>query len=133
MTVVECEDPQDYKVGMSLSWNNMRIVIYKKALKALGWPKYIRFLFNASEKKICIQASTFNEQDSVVLPDYLSRKKCELNSINMIILIWALYGLEKEKTYQLSGIAYKGYNLVEFNVSEAKCTQPKEKGIVLEA
>ena len=111
----------------------MRIVIYKKALKALGWPKYIRFLFNASEKKICIQASTFNEQDSVVLPDYLSRKKCELNSINMIILIWALYGLEKEKTYQLSGIAYKGYNLVEFNVSEAKCTQPKEKGIVLEA
>ena len=130
---MEWENPKDYKVGMSLSWNNMRIVIYKKALKALGWPKYIRFLFNASEKKICSQASTFNEQDSVVLPDYLSRKKCELNSINMIILIWALDGLEKEKTYQLSGIAYKGYNLVEFNVSEAKCTQPKEKGIVLEA
>ena len=51
----------------------------------------------------------------------------------MIILIWALYGLEKEKTYQLNGIAHKGYNLVEFNVSEAKCTQPKEKEIVLEA
>ena len=99
---MEWENPKDYKVGMSLSWNNMRIVIYKKALKALGWPKYIRFLFNAREKKICIQASTFSDQDSVVLPDYLSRKKCELNSINMIILIWALYGLEKEKTYHFN-------------------------------
>ena len=111
----------------------MRIVIYKKALKALGWPKYIRFLFNAREKKICIQASTFSDQDSVGLPDYFRRRKCEISSVNMIILIWALYGLEKEKTYQLSGIAHKGYNLVEFNVSEAKCTQPKEKEIVLEA
>ena len=127
------EDAQDYKVGMSMSWNNMRILIHKRALKALGWPKYIRFLFNTREKKICIQASKLSDQDSVLLPDYLNRKKCELNSVNMIILIWSLYGLEKEKTYQLSGIAYKGYNLVEFNVSEAKCTQPKEKGIVIEA
>lgn len=127
------EDAQDYKVGMSLSWNNMRILIYKKALKALGWPKYIRFLFNAREKKICIQASKFSDQDSVGLPDYFRRRKCEISSVNMIILIWALYGLEKEKTYQLSGIAHKGYNLVEFNVSEAKCTQSKEKDIVLEA
>lgn len=127
------EDAQDYKVGMSLSWNNMRILIYKKALKALGWPKYIRFLFNAREKKICIQASKFSDQDSVSLPDYFRRKKCEISSVNMIILIWALYGLEKEKTYQLNGIAHKGYNLVEFNVSEAKCTQPKEKGVILEA
>ena len=125
------EDAQDYKVGMSLSWNNMRILIYKKALKALGWPKYIRFLFNPREKKICIQASKFSDQDSVVLPNYVRRKKCELNSVNMILLIWALYGLEKEKTYQLNGIAHKGYNLVEFNVSEAKCTQPKDKEIVL--
>ena len=130
---MEHEDAQDYKVGMSLSWNNMRILIYKKALKALGWPKYIRFLFNAREKKICIQASKFSDQGSVGLPDYFSRRKCEISSVNMIILIWALYGLEKEKTYQLSGIAHKGYNLVEFNVSEAKCTQSKEKGIILEA
>ena len=127
------EDAQDYKVGMSMSWNNMRILIHKRALKALGWPKYIRFLFNTREKKICIQASKLSDQDSVVITDYLSRKKCELNSINMIILIWALYGLEKEKTYQLNGIAHKGYNLVEFNVSEAKCTKTKNKDIVLEA
>lgn len=130
---MEHEDAQDYKVGMSMSWNNMRILIYKKALKALGWPKYIRFLFNTREKKICIQASKLSDQDSVLLPDYLNRKKCELNSVNMIILIWSLYGLEKEKTYQLNGIAHKGYNLVEFNVSEAKCTKTKNKDIVLEA
>ena len=130
---MEHEDAQDYKVGMSMSWNNMRILIHKRALKALGWPRYIKFLFNTREKKICIQASKFSDENSISLPDYFSRKKCEISSINMIILIWALYGLEKEKTYQLSGIAYKGYNLVEFNVSEAKCTQPKEKGIVLEA
>ena len=127
------EDAQDYKVGMSMSWNNMRILIHKRALKALGWPKYIRFLFNTREKKICIQASKLSDQDSVLLPDYLNRKKCELNSVNMIILIWSLYGLEKEKTYQLNGIAHKGYNLVEFNVSEAKCTKTKNKDIVLEA
>ena len=111
----------------------MRILIHKRALKALGWPKYIRFLFNTREKKICIQASKLSDQDSVLLPDYLNRKKCELNSVNMIILIWSLYGLEKEKTYQLNGIAHKGYNLVEFNVSEAKCTKTKNKDIVLEA
>ena len=127
------EDAQDYKVGMSMSWNNMRILIHKRALKALGWPRYIKFLFNTREKKICIQASKFRDENSISLPDYFSRKKCEISSINMIILIWALYGLEKEKTYQLSGIAHKGYNLVEFSVSEAKCTQPKEKGIVIEA
>ena len=127
------EDAQDYKVGMSMSWNNMRILIHKRALKALGWPKYIRFLFNTREKKICIQASKLSDQDSVLLPDYLNRKKCELNSVNMIILIWSLYGLEKEKTYQLNGITHKGYNLVEFNVSEAKCTKTKNKDIVLEA
>ena len=127
------EDAQDYKVGMSMSWNNMRILIHKRALKALGWPRYIKFLFNTREKKICIQASKFSDENSISLPDYFSRKKCEISSINMIILIWALYGLEKEKTYQLSGIAHKGYNLVEFSVSEAKCTQQKEKGIVIEA
>lgn len=130
---MEHEGKDDYKVGISLSWNNMRISIYKQTLKALGWPKYIRFLFNPREKKICIQASKFSDQDSVVLPNYVRRKKCELNSVNMILLIWALYGLEKKKTYQLNGINHKGYNLIEFNVLEAKFIQPKVKDIVYEA
>lgn len=130
---MEHEERKDYRTSITLSWTNMRINIHKKTLKALGYPKYVRFLFNQKDRKMCIQATNFGDNNSISLPDYLNMKSCELNSTNIILLIWALFGFEREKTYLLNGTFHRGYKIIEFDINEAKKLEQKRKDIIYEA
>lgn len=122
MNEIKLENLDTYKVGISFSWLNMRVLIHRTVLTAIGRPQYLRFLLNVKEKKLAIQASNLNEAGAIPVPWHILHKEsCVFNSVNLAYLIWSLCGWEKKKSYRVYGYARRSYKLVEFDLGNAEC------------
>lgn len=119
--MVNYESPEDFRAGISLSWNNMRVYVHKKTLKALGYPGYARFLFDVKNRKFCLQACSIGESGAFPLRVNSKSNSCEINSMPLILLVWQKCKLRPGDTYRYIGIAHKRYRLVEFNINEGEC------------
>ena len=119
--MVHYESSEEFRAGISFSWNNMRVYVHKKTLKALGYPEYARFLFDIERQKFCIQASRLGESGAFPLRINSRTNTCEINSMPLILLVWEKCKLRPGDTYRYIGIAHRRYRLVEFTVSEGEC------------
>lgn len=119
--MVDYESSGEFRAGISLSWSNMRVYVHKKTLIALGYPGYVRFLFDVEKQKFCIQACHLGDNGAFPMPLYKATTGCEINSMPLILLIWEKCKLRPGDTYRFIGITHKRFRLVEFDVSEGEC------------
>lgn len=108
-------------VGVSLckKWGTIRI--FRSTIFELGQPKYIRFLFNPQKEKLAVQSCEKKELECFRVPkNNVENWDFRINSLSMLTMIWKTCGWNDEKTYRLKGISYPEYNLIEFNLKQAK-------------
>lgn len=115
---------QDHNIvipGISLCQKWGKIRIFHSTIVALGEPRYIRFLFNLEMKKLAVQACARKEAECFCVPKYNPENwEFKISSVPMLRMIWRTCEWNPENTYRLSGIHHPEYNLVEFDMKQAR-------------
>ena len=110
--------------GISLCQKWGKIRIFHSTIVALGEPKYIRFLFNPEKRGLVVQAYARKEAECFRVPKYNPKDwDFKICSIQMLRIIWRVCEWNENDTYRIAGTHYPEYNLVEFNLNQARIVQ----------
>ena len=110
--------------GISLCQKWGKIRIFHSTIMALGEPKYIRFLFNPEKRGLVVQACARKEAECFRVPKYNPKDwDFKICSIQMLRIIWRVCEWNENDTYRIAGTHYPEYNLVEFNLNQARIVQ----------
>ena len=110
--------------GISLCQKWGKIRIFHSTIVALGEPKYIRFLFNPEKRGLVGQACARKEAECFRVPKYNPKDwDFKICSIQMLRIIWRVCEWNENDTYRIAGTHYPEYNLVEFNLNQARIVQ----------
>ena len=105
--------------GISFSGKRGRVFIHKETIAILGYPKYIRFLFNPDAKKLAVQACDKNVPESFVVPkNNLEDWEFRICSNSLVSVLWESCKWQHNKTYTVSGTLYEEQRLVEFELDK---------------
>ena len=117
----DAENHSKYHRGISVSKkrNNTNI-----SIKELGDPRYIRFLFNPEKRTLAVQSVSRKEAECFRVPKYNPKDwDFKICSIQMLRIIWRVCEWNENDTYRIAGTHYPEYNLVEFNLNQARIVQ----------
>lgn len=111
------EDNKNNKAfGLSFSWKGACVHIYKKTLKALGSPQFVRFLFDDQKKHLAVQVCL--PQESGAIRVSMERDKVNyISSLVMLRLIWKVCNWEKKDTLRCFGTLYERNQVVDFDLN----------------
>ena len=97
------------------------IRIFRSTIKELGDPRYIRFLFNPEKRTLAVQSVSRKEAECFRVPKYNPKDwDFKICSIQMLRIIWRVCEWNENDTYRIAGTHYPEYNLVEFNLNQAR-------------
>ena len=110
--------------GVSLCQKKGIIRIFRSTIKELGDPRYIRFLFNPEKRTLAVQSVSRKEAECFRVPKYNPKDwDFKICSIQMLRIIWRVCEWNENDTYRIAGTHYPEYNLVEFNLNQARIVQ----------
>lgn len=110
--------------GVSLCQKKGIIRIFRSTIKELGDPRYIRFLFNPEKRTLAVQSVSRKEAECFRVPKYNPKDwDFKICSIQMLRMIWRVCEWNENDTYRIAGTHYSEYNLVEFNLNQARIVQ----------
>ena len=81
---------------------------------------YIQILVNQDNKRMVVRKCEENDKDAL---RWCIEKPDKRKSIQMLRIIWRVCEWNKNDTYRIAGTHYPEYNLVEFNLNQARIVQ----------
>ena len=104
---------------ISFNYRADTVRIYKDTIKALGNPKYVRFMINPEYKRLYIQGSDTRDKNTLPVPEKGDRYCFVLHGRYFIRKISALAGWSLDNSYVVNGMFLDGFNLVQYNLTDA--------------
>lgn len=104
-------------ISFSLMWG--RITIFKTTLKALEFPEYIHFMWNADRKKFAIEACGIDDPGGHRLSESKGRESCDVKSLELLRFVFRGCEWKEKVTYRVAGKLNPAKKRVEFDLSEA--------------
>ena len=107
---------------ISFYLNSSRIHIFRKAIKEIGNPKFIRFLVKEDGKSMIMEAYIKKDFQSHRVPQIRDNAnwKMEVTSIALCSLLKNRLNWEDNKSYRIPGKTYSGQHLAVFDLSAAE-------------
>ena len=111
----------DDKCNISINYRTGKIQVYKKAIDAIGQPRFVQFLIDPDTKKLYMRGTDTRENNCLVIPSESSRKKngYVLHGKYFIKKISALVGWDIDRPHILVGVFMPSQNAVVFDLSKA--------------
>ncbi len=107
--------------GMSFSYRRARLLVFYSTIKALGYPEYIRILYNAKGRKLAIQCCAAIDRDSFKVPVKTTKEYAfEITSLRFLSVIYKSCKWEENKTFNVKGIIVPEERLAEFRLDNAR-------------
>lgn len=104
---------------LSFSYKHGKVRVYKKAILALGTPKYIQFLIKPADKLLYIVGLDHREHDSfpVILSEDTHQGGMVLHGQRFVRKISEVGGWSLEHSYVIGGHLLAGTNMIEFDLT----------------
>jgi hypothetical protein len=115
--------------GISFSQKSGRVTIFRSTLAAIGYPEFYRFLYNPDAHMLAIEPCEMDAPGSYAL--VMSGNKSDdyrVVSVDFVRMIFRDSDWDGRKRYRVSGTAYPGDRIVEFNLKEAEIWKGKITG-----
>ena len=115
------ENNSPQKLGLSFCIRRGRLLIHQSIIRRIGDPEYIRFLYNARDKHIAVQACEAIDQHSYRVPSFApgDSSSFEINSMPLLSVIYKRCHWDQEKSYLVYGKAFAKNRLVDCDLSTA--------------
>jgi hypothetical protein len=107
------------KPGISVNLDSGRIAIHRTTLEVLGYPEFYRFLLNLEQKQWAIQACGIDDTGAHSLPDIKDRETCDVNSKDLVRLLYRSCRWNRKMSYRIQGIGYPEQKTVSFSLMNA--------------
>ena len=104
---------------ISFNYRADTVRIYKDTIKALGNPKYVRFMINPDYKRLYIQGSDTRDKNTLPVPEKGDRYCFVLHGRYFIRKISLLAGWSLDNSYVVNGTFLAEFNLVQYDLEDA--------------
>ena len=104
-------------LGMSVSLQYGRILVYDSTLSAIGNPEYFKFLFDEKKERIAITSCNMNDEGAFKSHKTSKGSESYIHCTYFVTFLYDRYGWNKSASYLLSG-KNRG-QLVEFLIQNA--------------
>ena len=112
--------------GISLSRKRASMLIHQTTIRALGYPRYVRILYNEKRKRLAVQVCAEKESGAIkASKGKILEKPLLLSSLVVQSRIWNLCEWDTKKNYRVYGVLRSQQELVEFDLMKAE-TIPDE-------
>ena len=115
----EAEELRRRKPGISVNLDSGRIAIYKTTLEIMGYPEYYRFLLNLDQKQLAIQTCGIDDAGAHRLPEIKDRETCDVNSKDLIRLLYRRCKWKNNMSYRIQGEGYPEQKTVNCHLDDA--------------
>ena len=105
--------------GISFSWKGACVHIYQNTIKALGSPRYVRFLFDDQKKHLAVQVCSPQESGAIRV-SVEKRKINYISSLVMLRLVWKVCNWKKKDTLRCYGKIYEKNQVVDFDLNHVE-------------
>lgn len=111
----------DDKCNISINYKTGKIQVYKKAIDAIGQPRFVQFLIDPDTKKLYMRGTDRRENNCLVIPPESARKKngYVLHGKYFIRKFSALAGWSLDRPHILVGVIMPSQNAVVFDLAKA--------------
>ena len=106
---------------LSLYGKSGKIHVFKACLRALGYPKFIRFQLNP-DGRILLEPHDRISFTSFRVPahiDGVEGEQMEVSTTALIRAVFREFDFNLNKSYRLEGILYEGQRIAVFNIASA--------------
>lgn len=107
------------KPGISVNLATGRIAIHRTTLEVMGYPEFYRFLFNSAHKQLAIQSCGIDDAGAHRLPEIKDRETCDVNSKDLVRLLYRSGSWKRKMSYRIQGIGYPQQKTVKFDLDNA--------------
>lgn len=110
----------EHVLGITFSYIDGRITIFKSTMNILNNPDFYRFLYNKTNNYLALQSCLFEDVGSHKTPIIKEQDSFEIKSKDLVTLIYKDGKWDTNYSYRISGNYIAKYNLVSFNLKEGK-------------
>ncbi len=107
------------KPGISVNLGSGRIAIHRTTLEIMGYPEYYRFLLNLGKRQLAVQGCGIDDAGAHRLPEIKERETCDVNSKELIRLLYRSCGWKNTMSYRIQGTGFLEQQTVNFNLDDA--------------
>ena len=116
---MRAENKGNRAIGITFSWKGAGVYIYKKTIKALGSPRYVRFLFDDSKRHLAVQVCSPVESGAIRVSAEKERNYY-ISSLVLLRLIWKVCNWKRKDTMRCYGTLYKRNQVVDFDLNHVE-------------
>ena len=105
--------------GLSFSLSSGRIIVFLRTLALLGYPEFIRSLFNPDSGMFAVQTCRMNDEGAKRLPIQKPDECVSIKNMDLVRLVYSSHHWNPRISYRLAGEFFPSEKLVNFDLSAA--------------
>ena len=105
--------------GLSFSLSSGRIIVFLRTLDLLGYPEFIRFLFNPDSGMLAVQTCGMNDEGAKRLLIQKPDECVSIKNMDLVRLVYSSRRWNPRISYRIAGEFVHAEKLVNFDLSAA--------------